>query len=135
MLADTSAWHRSAAPQVAGVWRHYLEEDRIATTTPIRLEVLYSARSAADYEAVARELDALHQLPCGEEALQRALEVQAALAKHKPLHHRIPVPDLIIAAVAELAGAIVWHYDQEYERIAQVTGQPIQWIARRGTIS
>lgn len=66
--------------------------------------------------------------------MARALEVQKLLALQHPLHHRIAVPDLIIGAVAELSGAIVWHYDSDYERIARVTGQPIEWIAPRGTL-
>jgi predicted nucleic acid-binding protein len=116
-------------------WRRHLEEDRIATTPPIRLEVLFSAQSARDYELVAQRLDALHQLPCGQEAFERALEVQRALAKRRALHHRsVKIPDLLIAAAAEIGGAIVWHYDSDYDRIAAVTGQQTQWIARRGSL-
>lgn len=29
---------------------------------------------------------------------------------------------------------IVLHYDGDYELIAQVTGQPVQWVVPRGTI-
>lgn len=135
LLADTSAWHRSSAPQVAELWRRYLDEDRIATTPPVRLEVLVSAKSARDYDLTARRLDALHQLPCGEEAFTRALQVQGALAQKSALHHRsVKIPDLLIAAVAEIAGATVWHYDRDYDRIAEVTGQPMQWIVRRGSL-
>ncbi len=135
LLADTTAWHHSSASKVAGLWRRYLEEDLIATTPPVRLEVLSSAQSARDYVMTSERLDALHQLPCGEVQFARALEVQAALAHEKALHHRsVKIPDLLIAAVAELAGAIVWHYDSDYERIARITGQSMQWIARRGTL-
>lgn len=133
-LADTSAWHRSRHPAIAEEWRRLLDADAIATTAPIRLEVLYSARSARDYDAVAAELDALHQLPCDLAAMDRAQEVQRRLAHVRPLHHRVAVPDLIIAAVAELRGAIVWHYDQDFERIAAITGQQVAWIAEPGTL-
>lgn len=44
------------------------------------------------------------------------------------------IADLIIAAAAEAAGATVWHYDADYERIAAVTGQPTEWIAPRGSL-
>lgn len=117
------------------LWRRYLEEDRIATTPPVRLEVLFSAKSARDYDLTAQRLDALHQLPCGEEALARALEVQRGLAHKKALYHRsVKIPDLLIGAVAEIAGATVWHYDGDFDRIAEVTGQPVKWIARRGSL-
>jgi predicted nucleic acid-binding protein len=134
LLADTSAWHRSRTPAVAQLWRRHLDQDRIATTAPVRLEVLYSARSARDYEEISEELDSLHQLPCGETALARALEVHGWLAAKRPLYHRVAIPDLLIAAVAELGGATVWHHDRDYERIAEVTGQPIEWVAPPGTL-
>ena len=135
LLADTSAWHHSSGPQIAKLWRRYLEDDRIATTPPVRLEVLFSARSGRDYDLTAERLDALHHLPCDEEALARSLEVQRALAHDKALHHRsVKIPDLLIAAVAELAGATVWHYDSDYDRIAAITGQPVEWVAPRGSL-
>lgn len=135
LLADTSAWHHSAIPKMANLWRRYLEEDRIATTAPVRLEVLFSAKSARDYESTSRRLDALHQLACGEEAWERASQVQGALAQKGGLHHRsVKTPDLLIAAVAEIAGAVVWHYNGDYDRIAAVTGQPVQWIAGVGSL-
>lgn len=135
LLADTTAWHHGTHPKVVDLWRVHLEEDRIATTPPVRLEVLFSAKGARDYDLTAERLDALHQLPCGEEALTRALEVQRALAHKKALHHRsVKIPDLLIAAVAELTGAIVWHYDEDYDRIAKITGQPVRWIAPRGSL-
>ncbi|MGH8895699.1 MAG: PIN domain nuclease [Egibacteraceae bacterium] len=135
LLADTSAWHRSAHPVLIEQWSRLLDADEIATAPPVRLEVLFSARSAADYAALSSELDALHQLPCGEDAWERAMQVQRLLAEQHALHHRsVKIPDLLIAAVAELAGVPVWHYDEDYERIAAVTGQPTQWVAARGSL-
>ena len=133
-LADTSAWHRSDHPAVSEAWRRLLEADLVATTEPVMLEVLYSARSPDEYEDLVRGLDALRRLSCDMQAIERALEVQRSLAHLRPLHHRLAVPDLLIAAVAELSGAIVWHYDADFERIAEVTGQPVEWIAARGTL-
>ena len=106
----------------------------MATTVPIRLEVLFSAQSARDYDAISRELDALHQLPCDSSVLLRALEVQRLLAHSRPLHHRVAIPDLIIAAIAELSGAAVWHYDRDFDRIAGVTGQEVSWLAQPGSL-
>jgi predicted nucleic acid-binding protein len=135
LLADTSAWHRSGHPAVFDEWSRLLDRDEIATTAPVRLEVLYSARSAQHYLRLSEELDALHQLGCGEPALDRALEVQRRLVEQHALHHRsVKIPDLLIAAVAELAGATVWHYDEDYDRIAVITGQPTAWVAPRGSL-
>jgi predicted nucleic acid-binding protein len=49
--------------------------------------------------------------------------------------HRGPTPfDLYIAAVAELNGATLVHYDRHFDAVARVTHQPMEWIAPRGTL-
>jgi len=59
----------------------------------------------------------------------RAVEVLALLAERG--QHRAPaIPDLIIAATAELAGLTILHLDQDFEVIAQVTGQPVERLSR-----
>lgn len=135
LLADTSLWNRSTHPAVAGAWRTALSEDRIAVTGPMRLEALYSARNERDYDGIAQELDALHDLPCDAGAYHRAEYVQRQLGRRAALHHRSVKPvDLLIAAVAELHDAAVWHYDEDYDRIAEVTGQPMEWAVPRGSL-
>lgn len=135
LLADTSAWHHSANPAVAAEWRRFLEEDKIAITEPVILEVLFSARNATDYDSTLEKLEALHRIPCNDDAFARALEVQRALAHKKSLHHRsVMIPDLLIAAVAEIAGVTVWHYDSDFDRISEITGQSTKWIVPRGQI-
>lgn len=134
-LADTSAWHRADHPEVAAAWENRLVTDALATCAQVRLEILYSARSARDYAQLANELLALQQLPCGASEFERALWVQAELSRRGGLHHRsVKIPDLLIAASAEAAGAAVWHYDEDFDRIADVTGQPMEWIAARGSL-
>jgi predicted nucleic acid-binding protein len=41
--------------------------------------------------------------------------------------------DLRIAVAAESQGATGLHYDQDFDVIADVTGQPTRWIAPRGS--
>jgi predicted nucleic acid-binding protein len=65
----------------------------------------------------------------------KSLAVQQRLARRRALHHRsVKIPDLLIAATAESAGAIVWHDDKDYDRIAEITGQPMEWTAPRGSL-
>jgi len=45
-----------------------------------------------------------------------------------------PIPDLIIAATAEAAGLTLLHCDQDFDRIAEVTRQPVEWVVQRGTV-
>ena len=66
-------------------------------------------------------------------AMQRALHVHRLLAAASQ-HRHFRLPDLIIAATAEEHGATVLHYDADYDRIAAVTGQPVESVAARGSL-
>jgi hypothetical protein len=55
----------------------------------------------------------------------RAVELLTLLADRG--QHRAPsIPDLIIAATAELAGLTVLHLDKDFDLIAEITAQPIE---------
>ena len=132
---DTSAWHHSMAASVAERWRNALDADSLAICDQVRLEILFSARSAIDYGNLAEELGGLHVIPSDAATFQRALEVQRRLAQVGGLHHRsVKIADLLIAAASESVGAVVWHYDADFDRISAVTGQPTEWIAPRGSL-
>jgi predicted nucleic acid-binding protein len=132
-LIDKSAWARAGQPSVRAVLERLVETGRMATCAITNLEILYSARSSTDYANLSDELAGLNELPVESDQLARALGVQRALAARG--QHRLPIPDLIIAAAAESAGHTILHYDADYERIADITGQAHEWIAPRGTIS
>lgn len=134
-LADTSAWHRSTHPDVASAWEDRLRTNTLATCAQVRLEILYSARAPESYDELSAELLALRQIPCGAEQFERALEVQRFLARQGGLHHRsVKIPDLVVAACAESAGVVLWHYDEDYDRIAEITDQTTEWIVPRGSL-
>jgi predicted nucleic acid-binding protein len=40
----------------------------------------------------------------------------------------------LIAGIAEQHGAVILHYDTDFEHIASVTGQPHLWVAPRGSL-
>jgi len=132
---DTSAWHRATDPRVAAAWRRHLEADELVICSQVRLEILFSARSSEDYDALAQELSGLPTIPIDASTFERALEVQQLLAHVGGLHHRsVKTADLIIAAAAEAAQATVLHYDSDYDRIAELTSQGAQWIAPPGSL-
>jgi len=109
-----------------------LEAGEAATCTIIDLEVLYSARNHQDHRRIRRLRElAYSRVPLTEEIFQRAIEVQGELAKSG--RHRVPIPDLIIAAAAELNDLVVLHYDADFDRIAEVTRQPVEWVVAKGT--
>lgn len=131
-LADKSALEQRRHSQAArDLLALLLSEGALASTHLVALEVMYSARTLKDYETLRSDIHALPWLPCSEQAMDRAIEVQHQLARR--CQHRLPLPDLIVAATAEVHDATVLHYDHDYDLIAAVTGQPTQWIVRRGS--
>jgi predicted nucleic acid-binding protein len=96
------------------------------------LELGHSARSPVEWEETAKMLTPYTELQMSAEIADRARDVQRMLI-NRGLRGR-KVPDLLIAAAAEAAGAVVVHYDKDFELIASVTGQPHEWVVERGSI-
>ena len=44
----------------------------------------------------------------------------------------VGIPDLLVAAVAELHRVTVLHYDADFQHVASITGQPVDWVVPRG---
>lgn len=59
----------------------------------------------------------------------RAVDVQLRLADRSGQHRAPSIPDLLIAATAELAGLTVLHVDKDFELIATVTGQLVERLS------
>jgi predicted nucleic acid-binding protein len=134
-LVDTSAWHRLGNPAVADRTQALMQDDTLTVCAQVKLEILFSARSAKDYDRTLINLSGLAEAVTGALEFSRALEVQQLLAHSGGLHHRsVTIADLIIAATAELSGLIVLHYDEDFDRISNVTRQPTEWLAPRGSL-
>lgn len=132
-LIDKSALARMPLEPVRRRLVPIIEAGEAATCAIIDLEVLYSARNREDYETIRRRRAlTYHSAPVNEKVLQRSLAVQAELARTG--RHRVPIPDLIIAAAAEMAGLILLHYDRDFDLIAEVTDQPTEWVVERGSV-
>jgi predicted nucleic acid-binding protein len=99
----------------------------------IDLEVGFSARSGADHSVLLGQRKYLPRARINQETFDRALEVQGILASRG--HHRVAIPDLLIAACAEENELTVVHYDKDFDTISRVTGQPASWVVPRGTVS
>jgi predicted nucleic acid-binding protein len=129
-LIDKSAIVRLAISSDAATWADRIERGLVRMTTVTRLEVGFSARSADHLRRLfdgppLAAMPVEYLTPAMED---RAVEVQRALAERG--HHRAPsIPDLLIAAAAELAKLTVLHVDKDFELIASVTGQPLERLA------
>ena len=129
-LIDKSALVRLGTSPDAGQWAGRIERGLVRITTVTRLETGYSARSGPDLRAGLQRpplssMPVEYLTPAIED---RAVEVLALLADRG--QHRAPsIPDLIIAATAELAGLTVLHLDKDFDIIAQITDQPMERLA------
>ena len=126
-LIDKSALVRLADSPDAAQWADRIERGLVRITTVTRLEIGYSARSEADARAVfatppVSAMPVEYLTPTIED---RALQVQLVLAS-KGQHRAPSIPDLLIAATAELVGLIVLHMDKDFDLIAGITGQPAE---------
>ena len=134
-LADTSVWAVRRNPAVAPWWQAQMRVGEIGICDMVKVELLHSARTGQEFTALRRNLSGMPSHLMSAHAWSRALDVFEVLAHVGPQHHRSIKPaDLIIAACAEESGWLLVHYDQDYDAIASVTGQPTQWVAPRGTL-
>lgn len=132
-LGDTSALARRATPAVAERLDPLLEAGLVARCTPTDLEAGFSSTSPADHLRIRRERSAWPLVAMDQRVLDRAVQVQDALAARSE-QRGAKIADLLIAAAAESAGLVVLHYDHDFDLIGSVTGQEVEWIVPAGTV-
>jgi predicted nucleic acid-binding protein len=128
-LIDKSALIRLSSSPARDEWFERIERGLVRMTTLTMLEIGSSARSGADLR------DELHRPPLALMPIEyltpasesRAMTVQALLAE-RGLHRGPSVPDLMVAASAELTRATLLHVDKDFDLIASVTGQPVETL-------
>jgi predicted nucleic acid-binding protein len=126
-LIDKSALARLGRTVDADLWLTRVQRGLVRITAPTVLELGFSARAAPDWHTLVEEAP-VSLMPI--ESLtphieRRAVAVQGMLAERG--EHRGPsVPDLLIAATAELVGLTVLHVDKDFELIAGLTGQQVE---------
>jgi predicted nucleic acid-binding protein len=120
LLADKSALER-ATPET-------LTLGEVCLCAIVRLEMLYGARSACDYADIEEQLSLFRDLRINAETVQTAVTAHRELAQKG--RHRLPIPDLLIAACAQQHQAAVLHIDRHYDVLAEVLAfEPIRLTA------
>lgn len=133
-LADTSALARLRHRPVAAVLGPLIEAGLVATCGVIEFEFGWATRSGKEFDGLRADRDAGYEwLSTHDEDWRRALQVQGALWRSGHVR-AVGLPDLLVAAVAERERVTVLHYDSDYDLIAEVTGQAVQWVVPRGTV-
>lgn len=107
---------KSALVRAGGISDESMGQPCICPIT--RLEMLQSARSAADYQQVEARLAAFHELRMNAETIATAVAAHRELGQKG--RHRLPIPDVLIAACAQQHHAAVLHVDRHYDVLAEV---------------
>lgn len=126
-LLDRSAFVRLNDSPDADEWLERIDRGLLRVSTVTLLEMGFSARSGPDWQQAITgppiaQLPVEHLTPKME---ARAVEVQGLLAD-SGRHRAASIPDLLIAAAAELARLTVLHVDKDFDLIAELTGQPLE---------
>lgn len=132
LVVDTSAWARQLHPDLVPRFRDTAEEGLLVGCPVVALELLSTARDAAEHDLLAKRLGALRQAPITQGVCSAALGASGELATAN--HPRVPVADYLIAAAAAERGFGVLHYDHHYDTLAGVMGFESVWIAPPGSI-
>lgn len=133
-LLDTSVLARAHREPVAERIDRLGAERPLYRCAIVDLEVLFAATSPANYTQRRNLLAASYtELPVTAEVVNRAVDVQGMLAAQS--HHRgVGIPDLLIAATAEVHDATLLHYDRDFAAVAEVTGQLAEWVVPAGSV-
>jgi Predicted nucleic acid-binding protein, contains PIN domain len=127
-LIDTSAlarFMRGDAEQYG--WDQAAAVGLIAVCPITELEFFFSARSMADRRRGIEDMRLLFGwVPVDDRAYDRAWQVQDMLTR-SGRHRSAGAVDLVVAATAELQGLTLLHRDRDFECVAAVTGQALQW--------
>jgi predicted nucleic acid-binding protein len=133
-LADTSAWtNRHKDPAVDRAFEERILADEIATCPIVVVELLWTTQSQREFADLRRDLDALAKVPNDQDSWDRAMDVWHELVS-QGRHRQVKIPDLLVAAGADIAGLPVCHYDGGFDVIATITGQPVRAIAPIGSL-
>lgn len=133
-LADTTVYVlRTRHDAVRDKFSRLIAEGRLAACQMVALEYLNNAPDPKGYATLWAALHEQRWMDVTAPAMDRAMEVHRRLSV-KSQHRNFSLPDLIIAATAEMHDATVLHYDEDYDRIAEITGQPTEWVVLRGSL-
>lgn len=130
-LLDSSALTRLHHDSIRYAVEPRAERGELARAGISDLEI-GSARNATEWDQLSEALQAFELVETTADHLHRARQVQRLLAaKHQ---RGRKVPDLLVAAAAELHGLTVLHYDADFDQIAAVTGQSCEWVVPAGSV-
>ena len=133
-LIDKSAFARLPLPTVRDRLAPLLTDGKVAVTGIGMIEILYSAQNNEHFEENRNLLSFMPRVEVSERIVDRALDVQELMVRNGT-HRAVGVPDLVLAACAEMHGLTLLHYDSDFDLIAAVSKQSTEWVVPAGTVS
>ncbi len=134
-VADTSAWARASAREVAPLWREAAREGHLVACAPVTMEMIFDAPDREAVERVAAGMAGFRQAPITQAVTDAAkLAMRELAARGSAGAHRVRVPDALVAAAAAERGFGVLHYDRHFDALATVLAFNSQWVAPAGSI-
>ncbi len=132
-IADTSVWARKNDIPEFGI---RFIAGLIGVTDMVVMELLYSARDAADYTQIEQDLGGCGLYRVEPQDWDEGRRVWRELLRRGagPQHRQVGHQDLLTASVAARHGLAVVHYDADFDLIASVTQQPVRWAAPPGSL-
>jgi predicted nucleic acid-binding protein len=119
ILVDTSVWvrylRRGADPDLIRQVQGWLGARQVATTGIIKMELLPASRTEAEFQRLCVTLDALEHLMPDDAIWSAAARNGFSLRRSGII---VPTTDLLIATVAQHAGARLAHWDRHFELMA-----------------
>lgn len=134
-VADTSAWARAPAPEVAPHWRRVVRAGELIACAPVTMEMIFDAPDREAVDRVATGMAGFRQAAITRSVTDAAIWAMRELAERGAAGaHRVRVPDALVAAAAAERGFGVLHYDHHFDTLATVLAFTSQWIAPPGSI-
>lgn len=131
VLADTSAWMLARrTPRARELLFAAAERGDIAWCWPVRYELTLDAPSPERIAAVDRTLSGMREVAVDRAVQRGVLSAMRELADEGSHGaHRLPLADLTVAVAAQTSGLDVLHYDHHFERLGDLLGVRMVWIA------
>jgi predicted nucleic acid-binding protein len=132
VLIDTSAWlfalRKDFIPSIKNRIELLLKNDLVLTTGIIKLELLGGTKNEKEFERLKSSLDSLDYVTTGEIQWTKAYEMAFDLRRKGVT---VPFTDILIAACALTADAVVMHADAHFDLMSNHVGLKVESCLNR----
>lgn len=122
LLLDSSVWICYLRPRqwedLKTAVQEALTQGRVATCWAVNCELLIGARDEPAFDILLEAIRAVPEVPLTPAVWEEAAQLGYRLRKQGLL---VPLPDLLIAQCAISSGRVLWHADEDFERIRRLT--------------